>query len=72
MASWSNEQTGTLKVKSANDATKTFSLIGVNTDNSAGSPEVFLGAANRLLGIVNEEGILRGMKRTLSQEAVIE
>ena len=70
MATWSAEQTGTLKIKSANDANKTFSLVGVNTDNSAGSPDVFLAASNRLLAVVGEEGILRGMKRSLSQEVI--
>ena len=65
---WANEQVGTLKIKSATDATKTFTLNGVNTASSAGSPDVFLTSANKILAVVNEAAILRGMRRTLSQE----
>lgn len=70
MSTWGNNQVATLKLKKT-DA-KTISLPGVNANNSAGTPEQFLAAANRLFAIVGEAAVINGIQRIVTQEAIQE
>lgn len=66
--SWNVQNVATLKAKKTDS--KTLSMPGVNSSNSAGTPAQFADATNRLIGIVGEQIILPGMSRVLTQEAI--
>ena len=66
--SWNIAKTATLKAKKTDS--KTLSMPGVNSADSAGTPAQFAEATNRLIGIVGEEIIIPGMVRVLDQEVV--
>lgn len=66
---WSSKQQGRLTVREEGTS-NTFGFEGVNTDNSAGSPEVFLAAANHLLNIGGLSAVIDGIYRSVKQEGV--
>lgn len=70
MSTWSNTPIATLKVRKANTATETFTFVGVNADNSAGTPEDYLDASNRILAIAGLSAVITGIKREIVQEAI--
>lgn len=64
---WTTNKTATLKVRKANSTNEYFVFTGVATDNSAGTPDTFLAAANHLLDIAGQVGVISGMSRSLEQ-----
>lgn len=69
MSAWSNQPTATLRVRKANSS-DTFSFVGVNSSNSAGSPENFLSAVNNILNIAGMSAVLTDMTRTVKEEVI--
>lgn len=67
MAGWSNEPTATLRVRKAGSS-EFLSFVGVNSANSAGTPDDFLSAINNVLNIAGMSAIKGGMTRTVKQE----
>lgn len=66
---WQNVPTARLTVKQAGSANSTFGFEGVNSSNSAGTPQQFLDAANRLLAISGLSAVADGMYRSVKQSA---
>ena len=66
---WSSKQQGRLTVRKQGTS-DTFGFEGVNTDNSAGSPETFLAAANHILNIGGLSAVIDGIYRSVKQEGV--
>lgn len=64
---WSNENTATLRVRKAGSS-EFLSFVGVNSSNTAGTPDDFLGAVNHILNIAGMSAIKGGMTRTIKQE----
>ena len=67
MSTWANQPTATLKVRKANSS-ESITFVGVSPDNSAGTPENFLDAANHLLDFAGMSAIKGGMTRSITQE----
>lgn len=65
---WQNVPTARLTVRQAG-TTDTFGFEGVNSSNSAGTPQQFLDAANRLLAIAGFTAVSDGMYRSVKQSA---
>lgn len=65
---WTIQPTARLTVKESGTS-NTFGFEGVNASNEAGTPEQFLAAANRLLGISEKTAVIDGIIRTIKQEA---
>lgn len=70
MATWSNTDVATLRVRKAGDTTDDFTFVGVNSSNAAGTPEDFLAATNRILAIAGMSATITGMKREITQEVI--
>lgn len=68
MSNWSNVPTATLKVRKAHSS-ESFSFVGVSSQNTAGTPEQFLDAANHLLDFGGLSAVITGISRTIKQEA---
>lgn len=66
---WSNKQQARLTVQQ-DGTSDTFSFEGVNADNSAGTPEDFLAAANHLLTIAGQSAVIDNITRSIKQEGV--
>lgn len=69
MSTWSNTKVATLKIRKAGSSTEIFTFAGVNSDNSAGTPEQYLDASNRILAIAGMSATITGIKREIIQEA---
>jgi len=67
MSTWSNNPTATLRVRKYGSS-DSFSFVGVNSADSAGTPEDFLNATNHLLDIAGLSAVKTGMYRTVKQE----
>lgn len=65
---WQNVPTARLTVREAG-STNTFGFEGVNSSNSAGTPQQYLDAANRLLAIGGLSAVADGMYRSVKQSA---
>lgn len=65
---WTNKPTARLTV-TQQGTSNTFGFEGVNASNEAGTPEQFLAAANRMLGIVQQQAVIDGITRSIKQEA---
>ena len=69
MATWSNTDIATLVVRDST-TTKTFTFVGVNSSNEAGTPNDFLDATNKILAIAGMSAVINGIRREIVQEAI--
>ena len=70
MSTWQNATTATLKVRKAGSVTDYVTFPGVNSADTAGTPENFLDAANHLLNIAGTSATLTGMTRSITEGVV--
>lgn len=68
---WTDNKTARLSVRE-NGTADTFSFEGVNASDSAGTPQQFLDAANRILAIGGQSAVITGITRTIKQAGVEE
>lgn len=66
---WTNQPTARLTVREAG-VTDTFGFEGVNSANSAGTPQQFLDAANRILAIGGKTAVIDGITRSIKEQGV--
>ena len=66
---WADQTTARLTVREQN-TTNTFGFEGVNPSNSAGDPQDFLDAANRILNIGGLSAVITDITRTVKQKGV--
>ena len=66
---WSEQPTARLTVKEQG-TTNTFGFEGVNASNTAGTPQQFLDAANRILDIGGFTAVITDITRTTKQKGV--
>lgn len=68
---WTDQTIARLTVRE-NGTTNTFGFEGVNPSNSAGTPQQFLDAANRILNIGGLSAVITDITRTVKQKGVDE
>ena len=68
--SWGTQPTARLTVRKQGDASTSYGFEGVNPSNSAGTPEQYLSAANRILNIGGLSAVIDDITRTVKQKGV--
>ena len=66
---WSDEPTARLTVRKQGTS-DTFGFEGVNASNTAGTPQQFLDAANRILNIGGLSAVIDNITRTKKEKGV--
>ena len=66
---WANQPIARLTVREQG-TTNTFGFEGVNPANSAGTPQDFLDAANRILHIGGLSAVITDITRTVKQKGI--
>ncbi|MBR3777116.1 MAG: hypothetical protein IKL02_05940 [Kiritimatiellae bacterium] len=66
---WNDQPTARLTVRKQGTS-DTFGFEGVNASNSAGTPEQFLAAANRILNIGGLSAVITDITRTKKEKGV--
>ena len=66
---WSDQPTARLTVRKQGTS-ETFGFEGVNASNSAGTPQQFLDAANRILNIGGLSAVITDITRTKKEKGV--
>lgn len=66
---WTDQTIARLTVRE-DGTTNTFGFEGVNPSNSAGTPQQFLDAANRILNIGGLSAVINDITRTVKQKGV--
>ena len=67
--SWGDQTTARLTVRKEGSS-DTFGFEGVNASNSAGTPQQFLDAANRILNIGGLSAVITDITRTKKEKGV--
>jgi len=66
---WASSPTARLVVRE-NGTAENFGFEGVNSASSAGTPQQFLDAANRILAIGGQSAVIDGIYRTVKEKGV--
>lgn len=66
---WANQNIARLTVRE-NGTTDTFGFEGVNPSDTAGTPQQFLDAANRILNIGGLSAVITDITRSVKQKGV--
>ena len=66
---WNDQPTARLTVREQGTS-NTFGFEGVNASNSAGTPQQFLDAANRILNIGGLSAVITDITRTKKEKGV--
>lgn len=66
---WTDQTTARLTVRQQGTS-NTFGFEGVNASNSAGTPQQFLDAANRILNIGGLSAVITDITRTTKEKGV--
>lgn len=66
---WANQNIARLTVRE-NGTTDTFGFEGVNPSDTAGTPQQFLDAANRILNIGGLSAVITDITRAVKQKGV--
>ena len=67
---WEDQTIARLTVRKLNDASTSYGFEGVSPSNSAGTPQQFLDAANRILNIGGLSAVIDDITRTIKQKGV--
>ena len=67
---WTDQNIARLTVRKDGDASTSFGFEGVNPSNSAGTPQQFFDAAQRILSIGGLSATITDITRTIKQKGV--
>lgn len=67
---WTDQNIARLTVRKYGDASTSFGFEGVNPSNSAGTPQQYFDAAQRILSIGGLSATISDITRTIKQKGV--